>query len=128
MAKAEITPSTSEQAAEPASKQKQLGKRYEQSIRIQQAQDVSLTMWASRLVRSVVARLRSGRPRDYNHDAITGVAEACIAIGVDDYLDRFVERVRNVCKLRHIQSPRDTVLTKICAPIYKREHAKIAKK
>src|SRR5437660_12406306 len=74
-----------------------IGKRYEQSIHIQQAQRVSLMMWVPMWVRAtiarVVARLRPGRPREYDVDgAITGVAKDCATKGVEDYLDRFVAR------------------------------------
>jgi hypothetical protein len=94
----------------------------------EQGQLVSKTSYLHQIAETAGTRLRSGRPRAYDHDAITRVAEACIAMGVDDYLDRFVERVRNECKPHHIKTPKDTVLTEICAAIYKREHTKVAKK
>jgi hypothetical protein len=98
-----------------------------------------------RWVAPVVAQLRRrGRPRVYDHDAaITGVAEEVILIrvktlGVDDKLDWFIERVWTVCKKRKIKVPENksakperkwdtTTMYEICAPIYNREHAKIAK-
>jgi hypothetical protein len=100
------------------------GKRYEQPISIQRAQDVSLMGSVSRLLARTVARvvapLRRGRPREYDHGALTGVAEDCAMTVVEDYLDRFVERVRHECKLRHIKAPKDTVLTDICKLVFLR--------
>src|SRR5262249_60735179 len=106
-------------------------KRHEKPISIQQPQDVSLMAWIQRqlvrgggLVRATVARvvapLRRGRPREFDHDALTGVAEDCAMEGVEDYLDRFVERVRHECKLRRIKVPKDTLLTEICRPVFLR--------
>jgi hypothetical protein len=77
--------------------------------------------------RPVVTQLRRGRPR-YERAPITAVVEELIAGGIDPTQDDFVYRVRRTLELRGITAPADTVLTEICAPIYKREHAKIAKK
>jgi hypothetical protein len=62
---------------------------------------------------------RPGRPPEYNHSIFEGIAKDLISKGVDDYLDRFVERVRNELGARHIKAPGDTLLTEICAPIWK---------
>jgi hypothetical protein len=65
-----------------------------------------------------VARLR-GRPPEYDHGAIIAVARDLILIGVDDYLDRFVERVRAECKARGIKVPKSrSQMRKICGPIW----------
>jgi hypothetical protein len=76
--------------------------------------------------RKAVEWLRSGRPREYEHDAIIKIAEDLILIGVDDRLARLVERVCHECKNRHIKVPRPTLLTEICRPIFLR--AKSAEK
>jgi hypothetical protein len=64
---------------------------------------------------------RPGLSPVYDHAAIIAVAEEAIRDprGVDDRLDWFVERVRNMLKERHIKAPQDTLLTELCAPIYK---------
>jgi hypothetical protein len=66
-------------------------------------------------------RLRRGRPPEYDRADIVAVAEEAIRDhrGVDDHLDWFIERVRNLLATRHIKAPKDTLLTEICAPIYK---------
>jgi len=90
--------------------------------------------WVRRVrttVTDIIARLPRGRPREYHLAAITGVAEDLILIGVDDYLDRFVERVWNECKKRNIKVPKaplSTLLTQICRPIYLRARAEKAEK
>jgi hypothetical protein len=70
------------------------------------------------------ARLPRGRPRKYDHDDIADVAEDLIKGGVDSTLDDFVGRVRSQLELQSKKTPGDTVLTEICAPIYKRERNK----
>jgi hypothetical protein len=83
------------------------GKRHEVSIGIQQPQHVSLTPWVQWIRNAVagVGRLLPGRPRKYNVDGkITAVAEALIRDeGVDDHLDRLIERVRIECKVQGIE-------------------------
>ena len=76
--------------------------------------------------RKAVEWLRSGRPREYDHDSITAVAEDLIAGGVDPTLGAFVGRVRSMLELQSKPTPRPTVLTKICRPIFLR--AKSAEK
>jgi hypothetical protein len=77
--------------------------------------------------RPVVTQLRRGR-RPYERAPIIEVVEELIAGGIDSTQDDFVYRVRRTLELRGIPAPAGTVLTEICAPIYKREHAKIARK
>ncbi len=96
-----------------------IGRRFEHSIHIQQAQRVSLMMtWMRAIVAGIVGRLPRGRPREYDHAGITKVAEELILRGVDAKLDWFVERVRHECKLRHVKAP--TLLTEICSPVFLR--------
>ena len=78
-------------------------------------------------VAGVVARLRRGRP-PYLRPPITAVVERAIEGGVDPSLSDFRDRVRSLLELEGIPAPGDTVLEEICKPVYKREHAKIAKK
>jgi hypothetical protein len=100
-----------------------LGKTHKLPIHIQQAQDVNLMIpWVLKRVRNavagVVARLRRGRPREYDHDAITKVAEDLAReTGVDDDLDPFCVRVRNECKNKRprIKTPKSrSQMRKIC--------------
>jgi hypothetical protein len=101
-------------------------KTHKQSIGIQQPQRVGLKKWRD-IIDSVVARLRRGAPRKYDHAAIARVAEGLILRGVDDKLDYFVERAWNECNQLGIKVPKNplsTTLTDICAPIYNRERAK----
>src|SRR5262249_32279125 len=80
-------------------------------------------------VAGVVARLPGGRPREYDHDAIIRVAEALVReLGVDDYFNRFVGRVRDDCKRLHIKSPQPTQIKKICRPIFEAARTQIVKK
>jgi hypothetical protein len=65
-------------------------------------------------------RLRPGRPPVYDIAAITKVIEEAIQMAIDDQLDLFVDRVRGLLDLRHIRVPKDTRLTELCAPIYRR--------
>jgi hypothetical protein len=70
------------------------------------------------------ARLPRGRPPEYNRGDIADVAEDLIKGGVDPTLDHFVGRVRSKLEFESKKPPGDTVLTEICAPIYKRERSK----
>jgi hypothetical protein len=65
-------------------------------------------------------RLRSGRPREYDHDAIAKIAEDLP--GIDDHLALFLDRVCQVCKEHGppIKVPKATLLTRICRPIFLR--------
>jgi hypothetical protein len=115
-----------------------IGKRHEKPISIQLAQDVSLMAWIQRLlarggglvggaVTDFVARLPRGR-RPYPRPPIIAVAEELGADPSRESQDDFIYRVRCTLEDRGIDAPGDTVLTAICAPIYKREHAKIPEK
>jgi hypothetical protein len=113
MAEAEKTSS----AREPTTTDKSASKTYEKRIDVSLLQDVSL--WASisltrllartgGMVRAIGARLR-GRPRDYDYDAIRGVAETLIGErGLDRSLDALCRRVRNGCRNNRprIRTPR----------------------
>ena len=77
----------------------------------------------------VMARRLPGRPREYDRDAIIVVAKDCAKKGVEDYLDRFVERVRVEYKNRHNKkAPKPTQMEEILRPIWNDERAKSAKK
>ena len=77
----------------------------------------------------VMARRLPGRPREYDHDAIIEVAKDCAKKGVEDYLDRFVERVSDEYKDRHNKkAPKPTQMEEILRPIWNDERAKSAKK
>jgi hypothetical protein len=106
-------------------------KVYEQPVGIQQTQRMSLTKtWMRAIVDGVVARLRPGRHREYNYDAIAKVAESVNVFAVDKQ-DWYIERVWRECKRRNIKVPREklsTTLTDICEPIYKLKYTKIAQK
>jgi hypothetical protein len=66
-------------------------------------------------------KLRRGRPPAYDRAKITAVAEELIAgRGPDEHCDWFIDRVAGELERRGIAVPKDTVLTEICAPIYKR--------
>jgi hypothetical protein len=133
-----------------------IGRRYEQLISIRQPQAVSLIKgWvqpisirqaqvvsilgrfsrlvarAGGMVRAAVARLPRGRPREYDHEAITDVAENLAReTGVDDHLDPFFKRVRDECKNkrpRH-KTPGRTQMREICRPIWEAHRAQTAKK
>lgn len=77
------------------------------------------------LARMPVVGLRRGRPPEYDIARIVAVAEEAIRDprGVDHHLDWFVQRVRDMLSERHIKAPKDTRLTEICEPIYKRAKA-----
>jgi hypothetical protein len=62
---------------------------------------------------------KTGRPPKYEHADIVAVAEEAIKNGIDDTAALFADRVGGLLDLRHIEVPRRTVLTAICAPIYK---------
>jgi hypothetical protein len=82
------------------------GKLYEQSIGIQQTQDVNLM---KKWMRDIAARVMAlaGRPPKYDRAKIIKVAEDLIREkGVDDYLDRLVERVRIECDRLGIETPK----------------------
>jgi len=106
MAKVQKPNNTSEQAAEPASDSEEI-------IPVVELKTLTLNeqgqfVWKTSIIRQIadqpgearapVARLRRGRPREYDRDAITKVAEDLILIGIDAALDRFVERVWIECK------------------------------
>jgi hypothetical protein len=104
-----------------------IGTTHELPIHIQQAQRVSLNRrrwvrWVRNAVAGVVTRRRLGRPREYDHDAITKVAEDLAReTGVDDDLDPFCVRVRNECKNKRppIKTPKSrSQMRKICRPIW----------
>jgi hypothetical protein len=67
-------------------------------------------------------KLPRGRPPIYDRAAIIAVAEELVAHahGPDKHLDWFVERVGNLLAERHIKAPKPTVLTEICAQVYRR--------
>jgi hypothetical protein len=104
-----------------------LTKRRELLISIQQAQRVTLTRWVNWIGNTVAGwvntatswvRQGPGRPPEYDYGAITEVAQELILGGVDDYLDRFVERVRNECKSRRIKVPKRSQIRKFLKPIW----------
>jgi hypothetical protein len=64
-------------------------------------------------------KLRRGRPPEYDRAAITAIARDVIKRGVDDHLDWYVERVANDLRQQGYKVPKSTMLTEICAPIYK---------
>ena len=125
MAKVQKPNNTSEQAAEPASDSEEI---------IPVVEFVSFTLnEQGHIIRQIadqpgearapVARRRRGRPREYDREAITNVAEDLILIGIDAALDRFVERVWHECNRRGITVPKNplaTMLTEICKPVYER--------
>ena len=131
MAKVQKPNNTSEQAAEPASDSEEI-------IPVLGLETLTLNkqgqfVWRRGIIRQIadqpgearapVARRRRGRPREYDRDAMTRVAEDLILIGIDTALDRFVERVWNECKPRGIKRPKNpltTMLTEICKPVYER--------
>ena len=131
MAKVQKPNNTSEQAAEPASDSEEIIPVVELVTFTlnKQGQFVKKTSIIRQIAdqpgeaRAPVARLRRGRPREYDRDAITKVAEDLILIGIDAALDRFVERVWHECKARGIKVPKNslaTMLTEICKPVYER--------
>jgi hypothetical protein len=101
-------------------------------INIRQPQGVSLMMWVPPWVRAAaahvgdavaaVARLRPGRPPEYDHAAIAKVAEDLAReTGVDDHLDPFCVRVRDECKNKRlrIKMPKSrSQMRKICRPTW----------
>jgi hypothetical protein len=118
-----------DEAGKNSNTSRPIGKRHELHIGIQQARRVSLSMtWMRAIVDRVVARLRSGAPRQYDHDRIIGVAKALILIGVDVQFGWFVERVRNECDRLGIETPRRSQMRKICRPIWDNARAQLAKK
>jgi hypothetical protein len=63
----------------------------------------------------------SGRPREIDHAAITGVAKDCAKKGVEEFLARFVERVLHECGERRppIRAPKSrSQMREICRPIW----------
>jgi hypothetical protein len=65
---------------------------------------------------------RRGRPRTYDHDAIRDAGETVAKRGLPDLKDLFFEKVRDLCRDRHIKVPDDdTQLRRIVGPIYDRE-------
>ena len=119
----EDTPDSAPKPAPPA------GTQYEMRIDARMGQAVSLSVyeWIPRLVAQVGSLVRvvaplmrgPGRPREYDHDALTRVAEDCAKVAhLEDHLDRFMERVRHECSLLHIKAPVDSQLTKICKPVF----------
>jgi hypothetical protein len=66
-------------------------------------------------------RLPGGRPREIDRDAITGVAKDCAKKGVEEFLDRFAERVCHECGERRppIRTPKSrSQMREICRPIW----------
>jgi hypothetical protein len=66
-------------------------------------------------------RLPGGRPREIDRDAITGVAKDCAKKGVEEFLDRFVERVCHECRERRplIRTPKSrSHMREICRAIW----------
>jgi hypothetical protein len=120
-------------------------KQHELSFAIRLPQHVSLKKWWVRAIDAVVARLRRGRP-PIDRRPYIALAEELIKGGVDPSQDAFVGRLRSMLELpkekiplelknkiselqdKNLPVPGNTVLTQICAPIYKRELAKIGKK
>jgi hypothetical protein len=67
---------------------------------------------------------RRGRPPTYDHDAIRGAGETVVERGLPDLKGTFFEKVRDLCRERHIKmSDDDTLLRRIVGPIYDREDA-----
>jgi hypothetical protein len=112
-----------------------IGKRHELTIGIQQPQRVSLAPWVLRLrntvtgwVDTVTRRVRPpGRPPEHDYGAMDHVAQELLLIGVDDYLDRFIERIRNECKARGIKVPERGQMRKHFKPMWDAARAQIAK-
>ena len=66
-------------------------------------------------------RLPGGRPREIDYDAITGVAKDCAKKGVEEFLDRFAERVGYECGERRppLRTPKSrSQMREICRPIW----------
>src|SRR5262249_20846093 len=73
------------------------------------------------VVDTAMARLRPGRPPEYDVDgAITGIAKDCATKDVEVYFRRFVERVRHECKNKRprIKTPGRTRMNEICRPVW----------
>jgi hypothetical protein len=67
----------------------------------------------------VVSGLRGGRPPEFDYAAITEVIKDCATKGVEEFLDRFAERVREECGRRHVRTPKSrTQMRDICRPIW----------
>jgi hypothetical protein len=79
----------------------------------------------------VVSRPPGGRPRELDYDAITGVAKDCAKNSVEEFLDRFADRVRDECGERRpvIKTPKSrTQMREFCRPIWEAKRAKNNKK
>jgi hypothetical protein len=84
-------------------------------------------------VRKPVMKVRQppGRPREIDRDAITGVATDCAKKGVEEFLDRFVERVSHECGERRppVRTPKSRSDKRdICRPIWDAARGKITQK
>jgi hypothetical protein len=85
--------------------------------------------WANRSIPALIellqriqsrrGRTRPGRRAVYDIPAIIAVAKEA-SVTPDNTLDWFVDRVRGLLEVRGIRAPKDTRLTELCAPIYKR--------
>jgi hypothetical protein len=75
-------------------------------------------------------RLPSGRPPEYDDDAIAGVAKNCAKHGVEEFLARFVERVSHECgdSRPPIRAPKLTKMRDICRPIWDAARGESTKK
>jgi hypothetical protein len=64
---------------------------------------------------------RRGAPRTYDHDAICDAGKTVASRGLPDTKALFLEKVRDLCRDRHIKVPEDdTQLRRIVGPIYDR--------
>lgn len=137
MAEAKTSPSTSEQAAE-AGEQKPVVKPVTIEIKQGQKTGVVRTLQVTavelgigiaervrRKARAIAAVVRAwrppGRPREFDHGAIAGVAEALIRErGLDASLDALCRRVRNECKNKRprIRTPSGRQMRKILQPTW----------
>jgi hypothetical protein len=111
-----------------------IGKPHEVTIGISQAQVIEL--WrpiphllarGGGMMRAVVARLAPGRPPVYDYDAIATVAQELLQKGVDDYFERFAERLENECKARGIKVPKRSQMRKRFRPMFEAARARSAK-
>jgi len=64
-------------------------------------------------------KARPGAERTYDHDAIRTVAKDVLTTGGDDRRAWFYERVRNLCRERHIKTPdNDRSMGRIIGDLY----------